>query len=551
MKTRPSGPNVEMIEPRIATNPWIVLLVMTLGFFMILLDTTIVNIAIPSIEKGLSTSFDQILWILNAYILVYAVLLISAGRMGDIFGPRRLFMIGLIVFTASSAACGLAQSPAELILFRVLQGVGGATLTPQTLSMITSVFPPERRGAAFGIWGAVAGVAAVVGPTLGGFLVTSASWRWIFIVNVPVGIIAVVAAFLLMPEIKSDRSHDLDLPGVFLASSSLFLGVFALIEGQRFSWGPIVNWASFAVGDMRWAPVSVYSLLLYSVIVMVAFVVRERRAAEPVLPLSLFGDRNYSIANGASGVVSYGILAIFLPLTIFLQIVLGFTAVHAGLTFVPMSLASGITAFFAGRLTDKINGKFILMFGTSLFAFGIGVTIWTLSLSSTTWTLVVPMTVAGIGMGCTFAPMVALAMRDVKPNMAGSASGFLNTIRQVGQAMGGAIGGAILGNAFSTDLLSQAKSAAPTLPASARPAFLRAFRKLASSPPNFGVNQAPAGISATGVHVFKEAFLLAMRPTMISAVVLLLVAAILASFMRAGRTAAQSARPETAVEAAG
>ena len=556
-------PGVDLIDPPVRSNPWVVLLVLTLGFFMILLDTTIVNIAVPDIEKGLNTSFDQILWILNAYLLVYAVLLISAGRMGDIFGPKRLFVLGLVVFTVASALCGLSQNPGELIAFRVLQGVGGATLTPQTLAVITSIFPPARRGAAFGIWGAVGGVAAVVGPTLGGFLVTSASWRWIFYVNVPVGVMAVVAALLLMPEIRSHRRHELDLVGVALASSSLFLGVFALIEGQRFDSGPIVSWASFSVAGMRWAPVSVYSLLVYSLVVMAVFVIRERNTREPILPLSLFRDRNYSIANAASASVSYGMLAIFLPLTIYYQSVLGFTAVHAGLTFIPMSAAALITAPFAGRLTDRINGKYVLMFGATCFALGIGLVIAVLSLSATSWTFVIPMTVGGVGMGFTFAPMVTLAMRDVEPSMAGSASGFLNTIRQVGQAMGGAIGGAILSNSFATDLVAQARSAATSLPAATRSGFVATFRALAKKPASFGVSQSrsirvPPSVPpalrprmiTTGTHVFKEAFVQGMRPTMISAVVLLLFAAVLASSMRS--TAATASRERsTTVEAAG
>src|SRR5947199_522283 len=165
------------------TNPWLVLLVLTTGFFMIMLDTTIVNVAIPAMSTGLNTTLDQILWILNAYILVYAVLLITAGRLGDMFGPKKLFISGMILFTLASMACGLAQTPNQLILFRVIQALGGALLTPQSLSLIASIFPPERRGAAFGLWGGVAGLASVAGPTLGGFLTTTFSWRAIFYVN--------------------------------------------------------------------------------------------------------------------------------------------------------------------------------------------------------------------------------------------------------------------------------------------------------------------------------------------------------------------------------
>src|SRR5438270_2720177 len=182
-------------------NPWIVLLVLCMGFFMILLDTTIVNIAIPSIIDALKASLDQILWVLNGYILVYAILLITAGRLGDIYGQRTLFAAGLALFTLASAFCGLAQDTDQLILARIIQGVGGALLTPQTLAMITTIFPPQRRGAAFGVWGAVAGVAAIAGPTLGGLIVTNWNWRWIFYVNLPIGVLALVATFLIVPDL--------------------------------------------------------------------------------------------------------------------------------------------------------------------------------------------------------------------------------------------------------------------------------------------------------------------------------------------------------------
>ncbi|TMC83169.1 MAG: MFS transporter [Chloroflexi bacterium] len=204
------------------TNPWLVLVVLTTGFFMILLDTTIVNVAIPAMSSntkdGLNTTLDQILWVLNAYILVYAVLLITAGRLGDL---------------VASALCGLSQNAGELIAFRILQGVGGALLTPQTLAILTSIFPPERRGAAFGVWGGVAGLATVAGPTIGGAIITYINWRWIFFINVPIGIAALIATFLVIPDLRPGRHHGWDLPGIVIATAGLFAIVFGLIEGQR------------------------------------------------------------------------------------------------------------------------------------------------------------------------------------------------------------------------------------------------------------------------------------------------------------------------------
>src|SRR5450631_785752 len=224
------------------TNPWLVLLVLTTGFFMILLDTTIVNVAIPAMSTGLNTTLDQILWVLNAYILVYAVLLITAGRLGDLFGQRTLFAIGLFIFTVASALCGLSQNAGELIAARILQGVGGALLTPQTLAIITSLFPPERRGAAFGIWGAVAGLATVAGPTIGGAIITYISWRWIFFINVPIGIAALFATFAIIPDLRPGRHHGWDVVGVILSTAGLFGIVFGLIEGERYNWGEIASY---------------------------------------------------------------------------------------------------------------------------------------------------------------------------------------------------------------------------------------------------------------------------------------------------------------------
>src|ERR687886_200690 len=255
-------------------NPWLVLVFLSLGFFMILLDTTIVNIAIPSLITELHSSLDQILWVLNAYLLVYAVLLITFGRLGDLLGPRRLFTIGLVIFTGASALCGLAQDGNQLIAARVLQGVGGAILTPQTLTIITSIFPPERRGAAFGIWGAVAGVAAVTGPTLGGFLVTYVSWRAIFYVNVPVGIVALFGALFIVPDLRPGRHHRFDVVGVLLASAGLFGIVFGLVEGERYSWGQF------------WNGITIPEIIAAGVIVLIVFVLFERFQAEPLLPLS-------------------------------------------------------------------------------------------------------------------------------------------------------------------------------------------------------------------------------------------------------------------------
>src|SRR5437660_4728766 len=352
-------------------SPWIILLVLCLGFFMILLDLTSVNVAIPSIIDGLHAGLDEILWVLNAYILVYAVLLITAGRLGDKYGAKRLFLVGLAVFTFASIGCSLAQSPGQLIVARIVQGIGGAILTPQTLSIITVIFPPERRGAAFGVWGAVAGVATVTGPTLGGFLVTYINWRWIFFVNVPVGLVALAGALLVVPDLRPGRRHRLDIVGVLLASTSLFGIIFGLVEGERFDWGAI------------WGPITIPEIIAAGVVLFAVFVVFERFQAEPLMPLSLFSNRNFSISIWVSSAVAFGMLGFFIPVTIFFQSVLGFSALKAGLTFLPMSLVSMVVAPIARRMSDRFGGKYILVAGLTLFAAGMGLVVLVISLNAT------------------------------------------------------------------------------------------------------------------------------------------------------------------------
>ena len=508
-------------------NPWLILVFLSLGFFMILLDTTIVNIAIPSIISGLHSSFDQILWVLNAYLLVYAVLLITSGRLGDLVGPRRLFIIGLVIFTAASALCGLAQDGNQLIAARILQGVGGALLTPQTLSIITMIFPPERRGAAFGIWGAVAGVAAITGPTLGGFLVTYVDWRWIFYVNVPVGLVALGGALFVMPDLRPGRPHRLDLVGVALASIALFGIVFGLVEGQRYDWGVI------------WGAITIPEIIAAGVLLFAAFIVFEGFQAEPLLPLSLFANRNFSIAIWVSAVVAFGMLGFFIPVTIFLQSVLGFSALKAGLTFVPMSILSMFIAPVAGRLSDRFGGKYILLIGLSCFAAGMGLVVSLISLKATQATFWGPAALAGIGMGMTFAPLTTVAMREVRPQMAGAASGVLNTVRQLGGAIGSSVVGAVLQNRLASQLHDQAVAYSGQVNPAFRGRFIDGFAHAASSGFQVGVGQTggvqlPAGVPPAVAQslralfrlVFDHAYVNAVRPTLAVSILVLAVGAL-------------------------
>ena len=534
------------------TNPWLILVVLTTGFFMILLDTTIVNVAIPAMSTGLNTTLDQILWVLNAYILVYAVLLITAGRLGDLFGQRTLFAIGLFVFTLASALCGISQSVNELIAARILQGVGGALLTPQTLAILTSIFPPERRGAAFGVWGGVAGLATIAGPTIGGAIITYISWRWIFFINVPIGIAALVATFAIIPDLRPGRRQGWDLVGVALASTGLFGIVFGLIEGQRYNWGQITSTA-----------ITIPEIIGAGALLIVLFIFWERMQAQPLVPLSLFADRNFAVANWIAAAISFGMLSMFLPVTIYLQSVRGFSALTAGLTIAPMSLTSMLVAPFAGRFSDRIGGKYILMTGISLFTIGMASLAFVAGPDSTWVNFLLPTIIAGAGMGMTFAPMTTIAMRDISPRVAGAASGVLNTIRQLGAAIGSAVVGAILQNRLAISLHDQAVSHASALPAQFRAQFIAAFSSVASNGFEIGTGEngarLPAGIPPAAAHqltvlahdVFVSAFIDAMKSTFILPVVFLaFTAATTLLIRRTPRSAAVEQAPREEVKAA-
>ncbi|MDQ6876825.1 MAG: DHA2 family efflux MFS transporter permease subunit [Candidatus Dormibacteraeota bacterium] len=541
-----------MAEKR--TNPWIVVVVLVSGFFMIMLDTTIVNVAIPAMSAGLNTTLDQILWVLNSYILVYAVLLITAGRLGDLYGQRNLFAIGLAIFTFASALCGFSQDANQLIAARVLQGVGGALLVPQTLAILTTLFPPERRGAAFGVWAGVAGLATLAGPTVGGAIVTYIDWRWIFFVNVPIGIVALVATFVIVPDLRPGRRHGWDIVGIFLATAGLFGVVFGLIEGERFNWGQIGSYV-----------VTIPEVIGVGAALLVLFVIWGRFQAEPLVPLSLFEERNFAVSNWIAASIAFGMMSLFLPIVIYLQSVRGFSALTAGLTLAPMSLTSMIIAPFAGRLADRIGGKYILLTGVLTFAIGFGTLTFVAGPDSTWINFLVPAIVAGAGMGMTFAPMTTVAMRNISPSMAGAASGVLNTTRQVGAAVGSAVVGALLQNRLAITLHDQAVSHAAALPATYRDQFVGAFSSVATNGFQIGTGQngakLPAGLSpavaqqltSLAHEVFVSGYIDALKQTLVVPIAVLALTAFSALLIKRRKTTAikqgESATKETAAAA--
>ncbi|MBU8811518.1 MFS transporter [Mycolicibacterium goodii] len=404
-----------------AHNPWHALWAMMFGFFMILVDATIVSVANPTIMVELGADYDGVIWVTSAYLLAYAVPLLVTGRLGDMYGPKNLYLVGLGVFTAASLWCGLAGSIEMLIAARVVQGVGAALLTPQTLSAITRIFPADRRGVAMSVWGATAGVATLVGPLAGGVLVGGLGWQWIFFVNVPVGIVGLALAVWLVPILPTAR-HHFDIPGIVLSAVGMFLIVFALQEGQSRDWAPWV-WGTATLG----------------VGVMAAFFFWQSvNTREPLIPLRIFADRDFTLANIGVAVIGFAVTAMILPLMFYLQTVCGLSPIRSALVTAPTAIASGVLAPFVGRMVDRVHPMPVIGFGFSAMA--IGLTWLSIEMAPTTpiWRLLLPQLLMGIGMAFIWSPLAATATRHLPPDLAGAGSGVYNTTRQVGSVLGSA-----------------------------------------------------------------------------------------------------------------
>jgi EmrB/QacA subfamily drug resistance transporter len=518
---------------RVPTRAWPALAVLCTANFLILLDTTIVNIALPEVQRSFGAGIDEGLWVLNGYLLAFASLLIVFGRLGDVVGPRTVFVVGLAVFTAASALCGLADSAQALVFARVLQGVGAAALLPQALVLISAIFPAQRRGAAFGIFTAVAGAAAVSGLTVGGLLVEVLGWRSIFYLNLPVGLAGMVLAVRFVPDVWPGRRHRFDLVGVLLATGGLAGIVYALIEGQRHDWGVVAG------------PVSIPLVMLGSLGLLVAFVRWERRQTEPLLPLALFRNRNFTIATVITFGTSAALFGLLLVLVVELQAVLGMSPLMAGLVALPWTLTLSAIAPVTGRLADRVGARALLAGGLALYAAGVlGIAVLPTA-ASTAAVFVLPLVVIGVGTGMTFAPATAEAMRDIEPRQAGAASGVLNTARQVGAVLGVAVVGAVLQNRLTAALDREAMERVTQLPDEARASYLSGFDAAAgrglelgsgqgggvTPPPNLPPDMAEQ-FRSFAQDAFAEAFVSASRPTLAVVVGVLVVCGALAPFLR-------------------
>jgi EmrB/QacA subfamily drug resistance transporter len=422
---------------------WWTLGAMCFALFMIMLDNTVVNVALPSIQRSLHASTSALEWTVNAYTLVFAVLLVTGGRLGDLFGRRRMFLFGVVTFALASGAIGFSPNEGWLVGWRAIQGVGAAFMMPGTLSIITNAFPAEERGKAIGTWAGVSALALAIGPVLGGVLVEYVSWQSIFFLNLPVAALAVVVTLVAAHESRDDSvERTLDVPGVVTLTAGLAAFVLALVQGNAWGWGsaPIVG------------------LLVASVLTLAGFVVIERRTRVPMVDFAFFRSRGFLGANTVGFIVSFAMLAMFFFLALYLQNILGYSPLQAGIRFLPSTLMIVIIAPLSGRLADRIGPRVPIVAGLLLVS---GALFWQsfIDVHTSFSFLIGAFIVMGIGIALVMSPMSMAAMNSVAPTKAGVASGILSMNRMVGGTFGVAVLGALvtaLGTSKLGDLLPNA-----------------------------------------------------------------------------------------------
>jgi EmrB/QacA subfamily drug resistance transporter len=419
---------------------WWTLGAMCFALFMIMLDNTVVNVALPSIQKDLGASISGLEWTINGYTLSFAVLLATGGRLGDIFGRRRMFIIGVVIFAVTSATAGLAQNSTDLVVSRVFQGVGAALMMPATLSIVTHAFPPNERGKAMGTWAGVSGLALAVGPVVGGLLTEHVSWRAIFYLNIPVAIGAVGAALFAVRESRDTSvGKEVDYAGVAVLTASLTALIFSLVEGNAWGWG---------------SP-EIVALLIGAAVGLAAFVAIELRVKVPMVEFRFFSDRNFLGAVVVALIISFAMLGVFFFLALYMQDILRYSPLEAGIRFLPSTLMIVTLAPISGRLADRYGPRWLMVGGlvviaASLYSFtGIAV-------DSSYLDLLPGFMLLGIGIAVTMSPMTSAAMNAVPVEKAGIASGVLSMFRMIGGSLGIAVTGAIFQGAVGTTNFAEA-----------------------------------------------------------------------------------------------
>lgn len=488
---------------------WWTLIAVSVAIFMLLLDITVVNVALPEIRRSLHSSFQDLQWVVNAYSLTLAAFLLTAGSLADRFGRRLVFTTGLVVFTLSSAACGLAGSPLALNLFRAVQGTGGAMMFATSLALIAHAFHGKERGVAFGVFGGVIGAAVAVGPVVGGVITSGIGWEWIFFVNVPIGIGAVYLTLSQVSESRDPHAHGVDWLGLVTFSGSLFLLVFALIKGNEDGWGSS----------------TILSFLIASAALIVLFVIVERRQARPMLDLTLFRRPAFAGASIVAFSVSSAMFAMFLYLTLYIQDVLGYSPLGAGLRFLPVTLVSFFVAPISGRLSVRVPIRLLL--GSGLLLVSAGLLAMTAVDAASDWTVLIPgFLLAGTGVGLINPPLASTAVGVVHHSRSGMASGINNTFRQVGIATG--IAG--LGAIFQHGVTQHTSAALANGPA--RAVAHVGHEKLTGALVSGELGRLGHGLSSTGraalTHAYRVGFTEAFTTILIVAACVALTGALLA-----------------------
>ncbi|QDP97663.1 DHA2 family efflux MFS transporter permease subunit [Microlunatus elymi] len=433
----PASPAAAFGTPTGGANPWRAMIALVIGFFVIMIDTTIVSVATPALMTDLHAGVTDVVWVTSAYLLAYAVPLLITGRLGDRVGPKWMYLSGLAVFTLSSLWCGLSADIEMLIIARVFQGLGAAMMVPQTMAVITRIFPPERRGKATSLWGAVAGIAGLIGPILGGVLIDGPGWQWIFFVNLPVGVVGIVLAWKWVPSLPT-HSHRFDVVGVILSAIGMFSLVFGIQEGSHLNW------------DYR-----AWLLIIGGLVVMAVFVGWQAKgAAEPLVPLSLFKDRNFSLANVAITAVGVVMVGFQLPFMLYAQTVRGLDPTGAALLTAPMAILSMIFAPIVGRLVDTKHPRYLAGFGMLASSVGLFWMAAVMRPDTPIWQILLPVSLYGLGNAFIFAPLGVSANRNLPMSQAGAGSGVFNNSRQVGAVLGSA-GIAALMTSRLADLVPQ------------------------------------------------------------------------------------------------
>ncbi len=466
---------------------WLPLVAVCLGTFMLLVDVTIVTVALPDMARSLHTSFADLQWVMDVYALVLAALLLAAGSLGDRSGHRRVYTAGLVVFAGASLACGLAGNPAVLIAFRAVQGVGGAAMLATTVALISHLYSGRDLGTAFGVWGAVNGAAAAAGPILGGLLTQHLDWRWIFFVNLPISVAAVAMTLRYVGESRGTRRSGLDLTGLVTFTAAAGLATYALIKGNDYGWGSARTVGAFAVAGVA----------------LIAFVVAELRGKAPLLDLSLFRRGTFTGVMIGALMLSGAAFSYLAYESLWLQSVLGMGPVTAGLCFLPMSVAAFITAAMSGRvLAGRVTARTQIGVGLLLIAAGAAAQMAVGGGSS--WTVLVPgLVVTGVGVGLATPMLVSTAVAAVGYQRAGMASGAVNTARQLGNALGIAV----LGVVFHSGLTSSARGAGAGEDAD----------RLASGQAGAVLAQTPPEHRAALDHVMHAAFASGLRESLLAA----------------------------------